>query len=168
MKAAARTARHLQPEPARPGGRRVQVRSSPVHGRGVFALRPLAAGERIFEYTGEVISWAEAQRRHPHDPQHPDHTFYFHIDDEHVIDGKHHGNSAKWINHSCAPNCEAEEVGGRVFIHALRDIAAGEELSYDYGLVIDERMTPALKKRFACRCGAATCRGTMLAPRRKR
>jgi hypothetical protein len=76
------------------------------------------------------------------------------------------GNSARWINHSCAPNCEAEEVDGRVFIHALRDIAADEELFYDYGLVIDARQTKKLKEEYACRCGARKCRGTMLAPKR--
>ena len=76
------------------------------------------------------------------------------------------GNSARWINHSCAPNCEAEEIDGHVYIDALRNIEAGEELFYDYGLVIDERYTPALKKRFECRCGTKNCRGTMLSPKR--
>ncbi|MBP6903411.1 MAG: SET domain-containing protein-lysine N-methyltransferase [Burkholderiaceae bacterium] len=146
-------------------GRRLQVRRSGVHGKGVFALQAFAAGERLIEYTGEVISWDEAVQRHPHDPSQPDHTFYFHLDDERVIDGRLQGNSAKWINHSCDPNCEADDSGGRVFIHALRDIAPGEELFFDYGLVIDERMTAALKKRFACHCGTPPCRGTMLALR---
>lgn len=149
-------------------GRRIQVRRSGVHGRGVFALQPLAAGERIIEYKGEMISWPEALRRHPHDPTDPNHTFYFHLDDEHVIDAKFGGNAARWINHACEPNCEADEVGGRVFIKALRDISPGEELFYDYGLVIDERLTPKLKKEFACHCGSPSCRGTMLAPRRRR
>lgn len=147
-------------------GPRIQVRESGVHGKGVFARRPIAAGETVIEYKGEVISWAEALERHPHDPSDPNHTFFFHIDDEHVIDGKVHGNAARWINHACAPNCEADEVDGRVFIKALRDIEPGEELFYDYGLIIDERYTPKLKKQFACRCGAEACRGTMLAPKR--
>jgi SET domain-containing protein len=149
------------------GGRRIQVRRSGVHGKGVFALRPIAAGERILEYTGEVIDWDEALRRHPHDPSDPHHTFYFHIDDGRVIDAKYGGNAARWINHACDPNCESDDSTGRVYIKALRDIAAGEELFYDYGLVIDERRTPKLKKAYACRCGAARCRGTMLAPRRR-
>ncbi len=148
--------------------RRIQVRRSGVHGKGVYALRPFAAGETIIEYTGEMISWPEAQRRHPHDPKDPNHTFFFHIDDDHVIDGKAGGNSARWINHSCDPNCEADEVDRRVFVKALRDIAPGEELFYDYGLIIDERYTPKLKKQFACRCGSPKCRGTMLAPKRRR
>ena len=146
--------------------RRVQVRRSGVHGKGMYALAPLAKGEVVIEYTGEVITWPEALRRHPHDPQDPDHTFYFHIDDERVIDAKHGGNSARWINHACAPNCEADEVEGRVFIKTLRRVTPGEELFYDYGLVIDERYSPKLKKQFACRCGAPSCRGTMLAPKR--
>ncbi len=150
------------------GGRRLQVRKSGVHGRGVFALQPIATGQRVIEYVGEVISWDEAIRRHPHDPTQPDHTFYFHLDDARVIDGLVGGNSSRWINHACAPNLEADDSGGRVFLRALHVIMPGEELFFDYGLVIDERRTPALKKRFACCCSAPDCRGTMLAPGRGR
>jgi SET domain-containing protein len=146
--------------------RRIQVRKSGVHGKGVFALKPIAAGERIIEYKGEVISWPEALRRHPHDPSDPNHTFYFHIDDQHVIDANVGGNAARWINHACEPNCQADETEGRVFIRALADIGPGEELFYDYGLVIDERHTPALKMQYECRCGSPRCRRTMLAPKR--
>ncbi len=147
-------------------GRRIQVRRSGIHGKGVFALRALAEGETVIEYTGEIISWREALRRHPHDPLDPNHTFYFHIDDKHVIDAKVGGNAARWINHACGPNCEADEIDGRVFIKALRDIEAGEELFYDYGLSVDERYTPSLKRQYACRCGTSACRGTLLAPKR--
>jgi hypothetical protein len=148
-------------------GRRIQVRRSGVHGKGVFALKPIEPGETLIEYTGEVISWQQALDRHPHDPSQPDHTFYFQLDDgKRVIDALYGGNAARWINHACDPNCEADEVDGRVFIKALRPIAPGEELFYDYRLSIDERLTPALKKRFECRCGAENCRGTMLQPKR--
>jgi SET domain-containing protein len=147
-------------------GRRIQVRRSGVHGKGVFALQSIAAGERIIEYTGELISWKEALRRHPHDPQEPNHTFYFSIDDGRVIDAKYGGNAARWINHSCAPNCESDEDNGRVYIKALRRLKPGEELFYDYRLSLDERYTPSLKKQFACHCGSPRCRGTMLAPKR--
>jgi len=155
---------------AAPVGRRIQVRKSGVHGKGVFVVQPIKKGELVIEYTGEVISWDEALRRHPHDPSDPNHTFYFHIDAETVIDGARQGNSARWINHACDPNCEAEidEGAGRVFIHALRSLKPGEELFFDYGLVIEDRYTPALKKQFACWCGAKTCRGTMLAPKRQK
>ena len=145
--------------------RKVQVQESTVHGRGVFASRDLGVGSQIIEYKGEIIDWKEAQRRHPHDPSQPNHTFYFHLDDSTVIDGRVKGNDARWINHSCAPNCEAEQRGNRVFIHALRDIAAGEELFYDYGLVLDAPYTKALKNEFACFCGNPDCRKTMLAPK---
>lgn len=142
--------------------RRIQTRRSGVHGKGVFALVDIPAGERIIEYVGEIISWEEAQRRHPHDPEQPNHTFYFHLDEEHVIDALHGGNSSRWINHSCDPNCEADEDDGRVFIKSLRPIRAGEELNYDYGLVIDEPLTPELKADYPCWCGSANCRGTLL------
>jgi hypothetical protein len=148
-------------------GRRIQVRKSGVHGKGVFALQAIPKGTRIIEYVGQIITWPQAQRRHPHDPNDPHHTFYFHVDDDHVIDAGVGGNAARWINHACRPNCEAEqEDDGRVFIDAKRDIASGEELFYDSGLVIDERYTPALKKQYECRCGSRRCRGTMLAPKR--
>ena len=139
------------------------MRRSGVHGKGVFADRALSAGVRLIEYLGEVIAWDEALRRHPHDPANPHHTFYFHISDAQVIGGGVQGNSARWINHSCEPNCEATQEGARVFIHALCDIAAGEELFYDYGLVIDEPITPQLRADYPCWCGHATCRGTLLA-----
>ncbi|MEH3085082.1 MAG: SET domain-containing protein-lysine N-methyltransferase [Xylophilus ampelinus] len=156
------------PENSGPAGRRrLQVRRSGVHGKGVFALRGIAAGEVLIEYVGEIISWQEAQDRHPHDPSQPNHTFYFHIDDDRVIDAAHGGNSSRWINHACDPNCETDERGGRIFIRALRDIAAGEELTYDYGLTLDERYTPRLKAEYPCWCGAPNCRGTLLAPKRR-
>jgi hypothetical protein len=146
-------------------GRRIQTRRSGVHGKGVFAVRDIAAGETLIEYKGEVISWKEALRRHPHDPSQPQHTFYFHVDDKHVIDGRVDGNAARWINHACDPNCETDEVDGRIFIKAARDIAAGDELNYDYGLVIDLPYTPELLAEFPCWCGADACRGTLLAPK---
>ncbi len=148
--------------------RRVAVRRSGIHGKGVFAAMSLAKGERIIEYKGERISWKEALRRHPHNPDEPNHTFYFALENGKVIDGKVDGNSARYINHSCAPNCEAEEKEGRVFIHTLRAIKEDEELYYDYGLVIDGRVTKKLKKEYECRCGAKKCRGTMLALKKKK
>ena len=150
----------------RASGRRIQVRRSGVHGKGVYAVTDIRAGERLIEYTGEVISWEEALARHPHDPADPNHTFYFHISAEQVIDAKVGGNSSRWINHSCNPNCEAKQEGSRVFIDARHDIAAGEELFYNYGLVIDERLTPALKAQYPCWCGHSQCSGTLLATKR--
>jgi SET domain-containing protein len=148
--------------------RRIQTRRSGVHGQGVFAVQDIADGETLIEYVGEIISWPEAQARHPHDPSDPNHTFYFHIDETHVIDALFGGNSSRWINHACDPNCEADEQNGRIFIKALRNIKAGEELNYDYGLIIDERYTAKLKAEYPCWCGAQNCRGTLLAPKRGR
>jgi len=145
--------------------RRIQVRRSGVHGKGVFALQDLAEGETLIEYVGEVISWEEAQDRHPHDPNDPNHTFYFHVNEDKVIDALHGGNSSRWINHSCDPNCEADEENDRIFIKALRNIQAGEELNYDYGLIIDEPYTPELLAEYPCWCGAKNCRGTLLSPK---
>ena len=154
-----------EPAPARPR-RRIQARRSGGHGRGVFAEVAIAQGEIILEYAGEVIDWDEALRRHPRDPSDPNHTFYFHLEDGRVIDRGVRGTSARWLNHACEPDCERAAQAGRIFIRALRDIAAGEELSFDYRLVIDGRHTPKLKKAYACRCGSPKCRGTMLGPKR--
>jgi hypothetical protein len=144
------------------GKRRLAVRKSGVHGKGVYAVLPIKAGDAVLEYKGEIITWRKALSRHPHDPQQPSHTFYFHLNDKYVIDGKYYGNSAKWINHSCAPNLEASQTGRRVFLKALRDIEPGEELFYDYSLIIEGRKTAKVKKEHACLCGSPNCRGTML------
>ena len=158
-------------KPAAPAGRKIIVRNSKVHGRGVYAARLIRKGERVIEYKGERITWREADRRPPSDPDDPHHTFFFSLSDgKTVIDAASGGNAARFINHSCKPNCETEEddEGQRVFIHAIRDIRPGEELNYDYGLIIEERITPTLKKQYECRCGARTCRGKMLALRKRK
>jgi len=143
--------------------RRVEVRPSGVHGRGVYAAAPIQKGRFVLEYKGEIITWRQALKRHPHDPAQPHHTFYFHLDDGHVIDALRSRGWAKWINHSCAPNLEAKQRGYRVFLHAIRDIQPGEELFYDYALIIEGRKTAKDKKDHACLCGSPNCRKTMLA-----
>jgi SET domain-containing protein len=144
------------------------VQRSPVHGNGVFATRKIEAGERIIEYTGERIDWPEALRRTEASDAPVNHTFYFSLADGNVIDGGSHGNDARWINHACEPNCEAFEEDGRVYIHALKDIAPGEELNYNYALEFEPRHTAAVKRLFECRCGKPSCPGTMLAPRKRK
>lgn len=141
------------------------VRRSPLHGNGVFAACDIPAGTMIIEYIGVHITPEQADERHPVNPDDPFHTFYFALSGGTVIDGANGGNEARWINHSCVPNCETEEneAGTRVFVRALRDIAEGEELFYDYGLVLDDKITKKLKKQYRCLCGHDTCRGTMLA-----
>jgi uncharacterized protein len=143
----------------------IEVRDSGVHGKGVFAKAAIPKDTTLIEYVGELVSWTKAQDRPPHNPVDPNHTFFFHIDDKLVIDAATGGNDARWINHACEPNCEADEVKGRVFIKTLRALKAGEELFYDYGLIIEDRYTKKLKAEYACRCGAKACRGTMLAPK---
>jgi uncharacterized protein len=142
----------------KPSARRIQVRQSGVHGKGVFASQKILKGETIIEYVGEIISAQEAEDRHPHDPKDPNHTFYFQIDEDRVIDALHGGNSARWINHCCTPNCKPEVDDGRVFIKAKKNISAGEELNYDYGLIIDEPITKKLIAQYPCWCGSPKCR----------
>jgi uncharacterized protein len=150
-----------------PPGEFIKTRKSGVHGKGMFAIAPVAEGQHLIEYIGERIDWKVALDRHPHDPKQPNHTFYFSLEDGRCIDAKVGGNDSRWINHSCKPNCEADELHGRVFIKALRNIEKGEELFYNYGLVIDEKYTKKLKAEYACWCGAKKCRGTMLAAKKK-
>ena len=137
--------------------RRIDVRESAVHGRGVYATRLIPEGTRIIEYTGQRVSWERAA-----DEENDPHTFIFGLDNGEVIDPTIGGNDARWINHCCDPNCEAIEEDDRIFIYATRDIEAGEELFYDYALEIDEPVTDESKRKFACHCGSANCRGTML------
>jgi SET domain-containing protein len=147
--------------------RKIQVKKSGVHGKGVFAARDIAKGETLIEYIGEIITAQEAEDRHPHDPNDPNHTFYFQVEDDKVIDALHGGNSARWINHCCTPNCKPEVIEGRVFIKAKKDIPAGTELNYDYGLIIDEPITKKLIAQYPCWCGSSKCRGTLLATQKK-
>ncbi|MGF6303005.1 MULTISPECIES: SET domain-containing protein [Paraburkholderia] len=145
---------------------RFVTRRSPVHGRGLFANRAIAAAELVCEYKGARVTWREVLRRCARDTSESDHTFYFDLDDGTVIDGGEGGNNARWLNHGCVPNCEAEIVDRRVFIRALRDIAPGEELTIDYALSVEGRHTAELRARFRCHCAAPGCRGTMLQKRR--
>jgi SET domain-containing protein len=140
------------------------VRHSTIHGRGVFAARSIAKDERIIEYRGQRTTWEIANDR-PSPPDDPYHTFVFGLDDGRVIDASVRGNAARWINHSCRPNCEALEDNGRVFIAARREIRPGEELTYDYALVLDGRVSKRQRDAYRCLCGARRCRGTMLALR---
>jgi SET domain-containing protein len=137
----------------------LEVRESAVHGRGVYVTGPIRKGARIIEYKGTRVPWNEAspQADGPH-------TFLFGLTNgRDVIDPEIGGNEARWINHSCEPNCEAIEEGNRVFIYALRALAPGEELFYDYGLEVDEPRTRKLEREYECRCGSPGCRGTLLA-----
>jgi uncharacterized protein len=151
-------------EPAEPPP--FEIRPSPIQGLGAFATRAIPAGSRLVEYVGEQLTPAEADTRYPDVAGERHHTYLFAIDDAVVIDAAVGGNEARFINHSCAPNCDAVVEDGRIWIETIRDVAAGEELAYDYAYVLEERHTPAAKKRFPCHCGAPECRGTILALKR--
>jgi SET domain-containing protein len=142
------------------------VRRSKIHGRGVFAARTIPKGTRIVEYRGRRIRTnsprnfipTRAKRTDPHLP---------------VRDRQRHGdrrgqrgNAARWINHSCKPNCEAVDEDGRIYIEAIRTIRPGEELGYDYNITLEDPHTPQEKRRWPCLCGARSCRGTLLGRKR--
>jgi SET domain-containing protein len=133
-----------------------------MQGLGAFATRPIARGMRLIEYAGERLTPAESDARYPDVPGERHHTFLFQIDDDIVIDAAVDGNEARFINHSCEPNCDAVVEDGKIWIETIRDIQSGEELAYDYAYELEERHTPAAKRRFPCHCGAASCRGTIL------
>lgn len=140
-----------------------RVRRSSIHGRGVFAAAEIPKGAQIVEYKGKRASWDEALARPDSDPDDPAHTFLFELEDGRVIDARVRGNAARWINHSCAPNCAPyEDEDGRVHIAARRAIPAGEELTYDYKLTLEGRIGARVRAAYACRCGARRCRGSML------
>ena len=143
-----------------------EIRSSPIQGRGAFAIRPIPSGTRLIEYTGERITPAESEVRYPDKPGERHHTFLFAIDDGVVVDAAVDGNEARFINHSCDPNCDAIVENERIWITTVRDVAVGEELAYDYKYVLEERHTPGRKRRFPCHCGSKNCRGTILAKKR--
>src|SRR5690606_23230035 len=127
--------------------------------------RAIPTGTQIIEYRGKRITPERADEMHPVNPDDPFHTFFFALSSGKIIDGGNRGNDARWINHACAPNCEAQESanGKKVFIVALQDIPANAELFYDYGLILDGRITKTLRHQYRCLCGAESCRGTMLA-----
>lgn len=141
------------------------VKPSKLHGNGVFALRDIPEGTRILQYAGKRLTPEQADALFPVNPDEPFHTFFFALSNGKIVDGGQGGNDSRWINHSCAPNCEGHENadGSRVFIVAMRNITAGEELLYDYSLVIDDEITDELKQNYRCLCGAPQCRGTMIA-----
>lgn len=156
------------PSSVRPAPASVIVRRSRIQGRGVFAARDFREGEAIIEYTGALITHAEADAQCDDEGMRRHHTFLFAVDDRYVIDGARGGNESRYINHSCEPNCESLIARRRVFIHALRDVASGEELLYDYWYVTDDAYTMEdLRRIYPCRCRAASCRGTLARPPRR-
>ncbi len=154
--------------------KKIEARLSPIHGNGVFATELIEKGERVVRYKGKLRTHAEVDEEYGDDDE-DGHTFLFTLNDDYVVDANVDGNVARWINHSCDPNCESEieenakgkRHKDKVFIHAIRDIKPGEELTYNYGIVlVDEPHNAKNKKLWACKCGSKKCTGTMLQPKR--
>lgn len=161
-----------QPQPTKGGppiatSPLVEVRNSPVHGRGVFAVQPIKKGTRIIEYLGDRVSHDAADKRYEDHDESDNHTFLFIVDKHTVIDAGVGGNDARFINHQCEGNCESVIENRRVFIDATRDIAPGQELGYDYEIGREKNDPPNVDEIYACRCGSPKCRGTMLWPPKK-
>ena len=142
-----------------------EIRPSAIQGLGAFATQFIPEGTRLIEYAGERLTPEEADARYPDDDERH-HTFLFAIDDDVVVDAAVNGNEARFLNHSCDPNCDVVIDDKRLWIETIRDVEPGEELVYDYAFVLEERHTPAAKKRYPCFCGAANCRKTILAKKR--
>jgi hypothetical protein len=161
-----------QPQPTKGGppivtSPLIEVRNSDVHGRGVFAVAPIKKGTRILEYLGDRISHDAADARYEDHDENDNHTFLFIVDKHTVIDAGFRGNDARFINHQCEGNCESVIQNRRVFIDAVRDIAPGQELGYDYEIGRDKDDPPNVDEIYACRCGSEKCRGTMLRPAKR-
>lgn len=142
-----------------PDNPNIEVRKSGIHGLGVYAVKRIKKGEPILEYTGQRISAHTADRRYADNPS----TYLFMIDENTYIDGLVNGNEARFINHSCNPNCVAYlEDDNRVMIYALKDIKPGTELCYDYQLTKETEDPAMTSTDYTCYCGARKCRGTMM------
>jgi len=127
-------------------------KSSAIHGTGGFARVEIPSGTRVIEYVGETISKQESLARCERGEE-----FIFAIDDEHDLDGNVDWNPARFLNHSCEPNCEARFIDGRIWLAAIRDVRAGEELTFNYSYDLEDY------REHPCRCEARTCVGYMVA-----
>lgn len=141
---------------------RFVVRRSSIHGRGVFANQDIGPAELVSEYKGARLRWQDVVEHASQYGMTPGHTFLFDTGDGTVIDGASGGNSMRWMNHACEPNCKAYVSDARVFIYVLRHVNCGEELTIDYALVVDGTQTPEIRELYRCNCGSPHCRGTML------
>ncbi len=146
----------------------IKVRNSRIQGKGVFATKRIKKGQRIIEYIGERISPEEETLRYDDESMDRHHTFLFAIDEKTTIDAGRIGNDAKYINHSCDPNCEAVDEEGRIFVEAIKNIQPGTELFYDYAFEQEEPLTQELIDMYPCHCGTKKCRGTILKVKKKR
>lgn len=138
------------------------IKKSTIHGNGVFAARDIKEGERIIEYLGEKITKEESNRRGLEQEEKSKKTgegavYIFELDDEYDIDGNFDYNDARFINHACETNCEAENIDGHIWIVATCDIKKGEEILYNYGYALEHFF------EHPCRCGKPNCVGYIVA-----
>ena len=155
--------------------RLIEVRRSPIHGKGLFARIDLPAGKTLIRYRGQLLTHAEADTAYCENVE-AGHTFLFVLNDDYVVDGAVDGNIARWINHSCTPNCEpvlwenkdGDRSRDRIFIQTTQAVRAGQELTYNYGIELSVPHTARMKKIWACRCGTTACTGTLLNPKTRR
>ena len=141
-----------------------EIRHSPVDGFGAFATRRIRRGTRVAEYTGEYLTEDEVDRRYDDDTAARARTFLFCVGEALYVDAEREGGDARYINHSCDPNCEADLQGRRIVIKAIKTIQPGVELTNDYALELEDEPLPSWERLYACRCGAPACRGTLLDP----
>jgi SET domain-containing protein len=166
-KATPKRARKSPPGKAGPVNKYMELRRSPIHGLGGFAITDIPKGTRIIEYTGERINNAEADRRYDDEAMRKHHTFLFILNSRTCVDAAYEGNESRFLNHSCDPNCEAVITRGHIWIEALKPIAAGTELVYDYQYEDDPEYTEEDLRFYVCRCGAPNCRGTIVKTRKR-
>lgn len=139
-----------------------EIRNSPIHGRGLVATRDIPAGTRVIEYVGEKVTKVESERRGEEQYERAEESgegsvYIFTLNKRYDIDGNVSWNAARLINHSCEPNCETDVIKGRIWIISLREIAAGEELFYNYGFDLD------YFEHHPCLCGTDSCVGYIVA-----
>jgi len=164
---ARKRARKSPPGKAGPVNKYMELRRSPIHGLGAFAISDIPKGARIIEYAGERINNAEADRRYDDESMQRHHTFLFVLNSRTCVDAAFEGNEARFLNHSCDPNCEAVITRGHIWIEAVKPIEAGTELVYDYQYEDDPKYTEEDLRFYACRCGAPNCRGTIVKTRKR-
>lgn len=140
-----------------------EVRRSHIQGRGAFATQTIRKGKRVTEYLGEPITHDEADRRYEDDDaKGRHHTFLFILDDDTVLDARRTRCDAKYLNHSCDPNCETVIDDGHIWVEAIKPIKLGDELVYDYQFEFDDSYDGEDIRYYACRCGTDKCRGTII------
>jgi hypothetical protein len=168
-KTAKRVARPRVSKPGKAGpvNEWLELRGSEIHGLGGFARKQIPKGTRVIEYRGEKISNAEADKRYDDSKMKEHHTVLFILNKKQCVDAAFGGNEARFINHSCDPNCEVIISRGRIWIEAGKDIDPGTEILYDYDYDDDPKYTDADYRFYGCQCGSKNCRGTIVNTKKK-